>query len=123
VKISFSLLLFLTIIPGAVSTAQSSMPAYPDVATAFFTNYSHVREEENDRLMFAKKKQGWYVHVIDRLHHDSVKNEQLFWDIQQNKYLHLHGFGPGLSAEEITKKMTENMRSDGPQTYEYERCR
>lgn len=122
-RVSMLPICFFTVF-WSVSSSQSYLPSLPTVAREFFTNYSHMREEENDRVYFAKKKQGWYVQVIDQLHTDHVKSEQLFWDINESRYKPLTGFGPGLTEEEVAAKIVENIRSNyGFYTYGFERCR
>src|SRR6185503_4905347 len=94
---------FLSFLSNA-SFAQNKMPTYLEVIREFFSNYSHEREEEYDRIFLAKKREGWYVNIVDIADHDKVKKEQLFWDIQKSKYVPLAGFGKGLSTEEIDTK-------------------
>ncbi len=106
------------------SFAQNSMPSYLEVIREFFSHYSHQREEEYDRIFLAKKKEGWFVNIVDIADHDRVKKEHLFWDIQKNKYIPLTGFGTGLTGEEIDEKIDSFLNgSDPPFLYGYQRCR
>jgi hypothetical protein len=103
---------------------QNSMPVYLDVVKEFFSNYSHEREEPNDRIFFARKKDGWYVDIADISKNDSIKGEQLFWNSKGKKYTRLTGFGKGLSNEKVEEKIDSSLTSsDPPFLYGYQRCR
>ncbi|MDP4263113.1 MAG: hypothetical protein Q8941_11350 [Bacteroidota bacterium] len=116
-------ILYFAILCSKKIIAQPHLPSYTEVAKEFFINYSHERKDSNDRVFFVKKKPGWYVRIADQ-YTDSVKNEQLFWAIQDNKYKPLNGFGPGISREEAAKKIKEGLQdSYGPFIYGFERCR
>lgn len=100
------------------------MPSYREVMKQFLLNYSYQPEEPYDRVILAKKKKGWYVTIVDQLKHDSVKNEQLFWSVREDRYHNLEGFGPGRTQEEARTKMNEIIYNDAsPSLYGYERCR
>jgi hypothetical protein len=115
---------YFAILLSKPSMAQTYLPSYREVAKEFFTNYSHEPEEYFDRIVFAKKKEGWFVDITDMSHDDSVKKEHLFWDIKEKKYQTLTGFGPGLSQEEAAKKVAEGLQSGSPfLLYSTERCR
>jgi hypothetical protein len=121
-----TLILFLAFVLLSTSRlwSQDRLPSYVDVAKEFFTNYSHVPQEPNDKLFFSKKKSGWHVVILDRLKNDSIKSEQLFWSITDNKYMPLQNFGPGVSNDEAEKKISEELRFNGsPYAYGFERCR
>ena len=120
--VAIFILYFAILLPYKLS-AQTNLPSYPDVIKEFFTHYSYQPEEKNDQISFAKKRLGWYVHIVDRLKNDSIKNEQLFRNINENSYRQLNGFGPGLTNEEVMKKVIELLQGDGPIAYGYERCR
>lgn len=97
------------------------MLPYPVVTREFFKNYSHKREDDYDRLFFAKKKDGWYVRIVDQ-RSDSIKNEQLFWNYRTGNYQALTGFEEGLSSDEADEKVAANLRDDNSFAYGYERC-
>ncbi|MET0392489.1 MAG: hypothetical protein ABW019_05080, partial [Chitinophagaceae bacterium] len=103
--------------------SQDIMPPYPEVMKAFFLRYSYEPAEPYDKLMLAKKKDGWYVHTIDQLNKDSVKTEQLFWSLRKASYLPLTGFGPGMDEKEATAQLLQAMESDTWMLYNYDRCR
>ena len=63
-KVAIMILCVAIFWPGR-STAQPGLPSYPEVIKEFFTNYSYQREKETDEIYFARKRQGWYVHIVD----------------------------------------------------------
>lgn len=104
--------------------AQSNFPSYEKVVKEFFLSYSHNREKESDRVFFAKKKDGWYVYIADTRLMDSIKTQQLFWNIHTRAYKPLTGFGPGLSKEEVNQKVTDGIKRESSAfLYGFERCR
>lgn len=120
----FLLSFYFTVLQSFLVSSQSIMPSYIEVAKKFFTNYSYEKEDNYDAIKFAKKKQGWFVHIIDRLRNDSIKNQQLFWSLNEKNYRPLKGFKQGYSKNEVEKKIIELLRSeDTPFLYGYERCR
>jgi hypothetical protein len=122
-KVAIIILCFFFLFPK-ISQAQASLPSYPEVIKEFFTNYSHERKEPDDRIFFVKKKEGWYVRIVNMLHNDTIKNEQLFRGIKENKYKPLNGFGPAMSDEDVAKKIAEGLRGgESFFVYGYERCR
>lgn len=102
-------------------SAQDYLPSFMEIAKEFFTNYSR---DTSEGIYFAKKKGGWYVRLVDSVHVDHIKSEQLFWDVAEKKYNPLKGFGPGVSAEETEQKIAERLRGDDAAFYYgFERCR
>ena len=115
--------LYFMIVRSAGSIAQAGIPSFPEVVKTFFKNYSYEPQERNDHLSFAKKANGWSVQVIDRLHDDSIKTEELFWEGGENKFHLLTKFeqGPDSAA---TRKISVMIQGEGdPLAYGYERCR
>lgn len=101
--------------------AQDNLPSFMEIAKEFFTNYSR---DTSEGVFFAKKKEGWYVRLVDSVYTDHIKSQQLFWDVNEKKYKPLKGFGPGISGEEADQKIAERLRGDdAPYYYGFERCR
>src|SRR6185436_5902639 len=121
-RLAVVLLYFGILLPGK-PWAQTNLPSYPEVIKEFYTNYSYLPEKEHDEINFVKKKRGWYVQIVDRVNDDSIKNEQLFRDINETGYSTLTGFGLGLPDEDVVTKIGEHLRVEGPIAYGYERCR
>ncbi|HEU4470112.1 MAG TPA: hypothetical protein VFR58_03435 [Flavisolibacter sp.] len=82
--------------------AQSSFPSYSVVRKAFYEQYGYIPEENVDGINFAKKRQGWYVQVIDRVT-EKTKQEQLFWSAGNGQFLPLLHFGRPFSHTEPPK--------------------
>lgn len=61
-----------------ICSAQPQLPSYPDILNHFYSYYSFEPANYLEGLSFAKKKDSWYVHVIDR-QTENVKNEQVLW--------------------------------------------
>lgn len=117
------LICFVSLFSNILS-AQNKMPSYLDVAREFFSRYSHQREEENDRIFFAKKREGWLVNIVDIANSDKVKKSMLFWDSRTSDYVTLTGFGEGLSSEDVDAKIDSALNGfDPPFLYGYQRCR
>lgn len=99
---------------------RGQMPSYPSILGQFFTNYGYSPRESVDGLNFAKKKDGWYVQIIDRVT-EAVKKDQIFWSLKNQTYHPLEGFN---TSDEETEKNIETFLSGGSIYffYGYERC-
>ncbi|MEO8406479.1 MAG: hypothetical protein ABI480_17845 [Chitinophagaceae bacterium] len=123
-RITAILFFIFSFIQTTTLSAQKTIPTYPQVVEKFYTTYSYLPEESYDKLMFAKKKDGWYVHAVDQLNNDSIKTAQLFWSIASRSYKPLIGFGDGNSKEEVSSGLEAVLQDNGsPNTYLFERCR
>lgn len=117
------LLSFLVFLNNSVSS-QDLLPSYLEVVRQFFSNYSHQNQEPNDRILFAKKIDGWYVNIVDIANNDYIKTTQLFWDRSNKQYQSLKGFGSGLTPDEIDTKIESFLNNNDPTLlYNFERCR
>ena len=104
--------------------SQANMPSYLNVVRHFFSNYSHEREDPYDRVYFAKKKDGWYINIVDISKEEKVKNSQLFWELNKKQYKPLKGFEEGLLQEEIESRIETFLQESDPTfLYNFERCR
>ena len=121
VKKANRIFIFFIILHSTASLAQSEMPPYPEVVKKFYTSYTYEPKDEYQELRFAKKAKGWFIQLVDRVHDDSIMNEQRFWG--ENKFLPLIGFDEGQS-DNASKIIGDVIRGDGgPNAYGYERCR
>ena len=99
------LLLLLFMLPAWLTRAQDIPPGYHHVLQQYFQQYKHDPEEPVDGLNFAKKKNGWFVQVVDRLT-EEVKNEQLFWS-PAGGWQKLNGFNSPLSQPEQEERIIQ----------------
>lgn len=114
------LLLFVTgIIPVLVS-AQTSFPDYSTVVKKFFSLYHHDDGIE-DRLGFARKKDGWYVQLTNQIT-NKVSSDQVFWSRQKGRYQVLENF-IGANSDPAELKATRYINQPNWYTAEYySRC-
>ncbi len=99
---------------------SAQLPSYPRVVEAFFNKYN-APEDYRQAVVFAKKKEGWYAHVIDR-RNDSVLLAEAFWT--GGRYLPLKRFEKaeaGRPAKERRDRFLKDPTSYS--RYGYERCR
>lgn len=102
---------------------QASFPSYPEILKKFFTQYSFEPEDYIEGILFAKRKDGWYVDIVDRLKNDSIKSEQLFWSAADNKYRpleNMHDANEETAQGKIDEYLGANVSFNN---YGYERCR
>jgi hypothetical protein len=123
-KYHFFLSLFIAFIGiGFLSGLNAQKPTYRAVTEHFLTSYNYERTNDDYRVFFAKKKEGWFVHLVDIYSNNEVKNEQLFWSVQDGGYKPLKGFGAGISVEEANQKIDSAFSSQMPSDlYGFERC-
>ncbi|HYO22090.1 MAG TPA: hypothetical protein VER36_06770 [Flavisolibacter sp.] len=100
-----SLLLLSLVLAYVFTAAQNSLPSYHQVLKQYFEHYNHVPKEQVDGLNFAKKKNGWFVQVVNRLT-EQVKEEQLFWS-EGKGWQTLNGFDTAVSAAGQEEKVIE----------------
>src|SRR5688572_19729134 len=81
---------FLMIFP-ALAFSQNRFPDYKSVLTKFFTLYHH-ENSATEMLNFARKRDGWYVQLLNPTSRDSVVSNQLFWSQQKGRYQVLENF-------------------------------
>jgi hypothetical protein len=120
----YCLSILLGILSPLIFWGQASFPSYPDILNKFFSQYSFEPAEYTDGIIFAKRKTGWYVDVVNRLKNDSIIKEQLFWSATDNKYRHIQQMDEPGDEKQINDKISEYL---GPNVsfnyYGYERCR
>lgn len=104
---------------------QDQLPPVHDVIRHFYSHYSYEPAEYSDALLLAKKKNGWYVTIVNQVENDKIKEEQLFWDLTTKKYLPMQGFNDHLSDEESESKISDYLTGGNSSFnyYGYERCR
>jgi hypothetical protein len=112
----FILLLFLPVCGCA------QMPGYVEMLRQFFKLYTYETPSDDlaQGLNFAKKKDGWYVQIIDRIT-EAVKTEQLFWSSTENNYRSL---GLSLAYDTDYDTRIDNYFATNPnyQFYGYMHC-
>jgi hypothetical protein len=96
---------------------QESMISYPVVVREFYNHYSYISEQQTDGLEFAKKKDGWFVRVVDRVTEKPLR-EELFWSAKNGRFVTLSGFDAPLEKEEARKEIDKRF---GFGFYSYER--
>ncbi|MBL7731088.1 MAG: hypothetical protein JNM88_07920, partial [Chitinophagaceae bacterium] len=118
------LMCIISLLLPVVFFAQAAFPSYPDVLNKFFNEYSFETEDYTQGLLFAKRKDGWYADVVDRMKSDSILSEQLFWSAATGKYQPLKYMTEG-DPEKVEEKMDEYLSggSISFNYYGYERCR
>ncbi|MBL0333962.1 MAG: hypothetical protein IPP73_01110 [Chitinophagaceae bacterium] len=123
-QITVSLILLFSLLTQSAK-AQDKLPPYPDVIRHFFSHYSYEPAEFTDALLMAKKKEGWYVTIVNQTENDRIKKQQLFWDLKTGQYLPLEGFNDRLSDEEAQTKIYDYLSGTSSvfNFYGYERCR
>jgi hypothetical protein len=102
--------------------SQQSLPSYPEVVKTFFTQYNTSPDYEN-WIVFAKKKDGWYVQHVNRLKNDKTIDEQLFWSLSEGRYLQLTSPFDKTEDERSDEKMGSYLTDASFRWYDYERCR
>jgi len=116
------LLLSATLLLQWVS-AQTIVPSYPQVLTAFFSRYD-VQSNSNveNELIFVKKKGGWYLQQVDRVQNDKLLNEKLFWSAQDGQYKDVSSDYPTMTGGATNQKVNEYLNEGTNSWYDYERC-
>jgi hypothetical protein len=114
-------LLFVILITiPALGFTQKRFPDYREVLTKFFSLYHHdnsIRE----MLNFARKKDGWYVQIINSTKQDELSSEQIFWSLQKGRYQVLENF-VGANKEPVEIKVNNQISASYYFPYGYERC-
>lgn len=120
-KCRYMLLAFLLI--PFVFYGQGPFPSYPEILKKFFHQYSFEPEDYIEGILFAKRKDGWYVDIVNRLKNDSIKSEQLFWSVADNTYRPLNNMQEA-NEETAQGKIDEYLGANVSfNNYGYERCR
>ena len=120
----YTFILCLLIICPVILFGQVSFPSYPDILKKFFSLNSYEPVEYTDGILFAKRKNGWFVDIVDRMKNDSIKLEQLFWSASENKYQPIDEMSEPGEEKEITDKINEYLGFNVFfNHYGYERCR
>ncbi|HEV7779718.1 MAG TPA: hypothetical protein VGO58_00550 [Chitinophagaceae bacterium] len=118
------ILLVLVILFPVILFGQSSFPSYPDILKRFFSLYSYKPAEYSEGLIFAKRKDGWYVDIVDLLKDEKILKEQLFWSAAGNTYQPVKGMDEPGDKTEINDKLREYLGFNVSYNYYgYERCR
>jgi hypothetical protein len=103
----------------------SKNPDYKEVTEKFITTYQYpVSDEEQYRINFAKKKDGWFVYKYYYLEEEQKERDfQLFWSNKNQKYLPLN-----FNLMEESDKYTVNIEDERSKyassfsDYNYDRC-
>src|SRR3954468_22089633 len=95
----------------------SQLPSYPIILKSFFSSFSFHADDPVLALNFAKKKDGWYVQVINQMT-EKVQDEQLFWSLKDSLFHTVKGMSPQLSKEQAEKE-TERYLTGQASTYNY----
>jgi hypothetical protein len=120
----YGLSLLLGIFSPLIFWGQVSFPSYPDILNKFFSLYSFEPVEYTDGIIFAKRKNGWYVDIVNRLKNDSIIKEQLFWSAADNNYRHIEQMDEPGDEKQINDKISEYLGQNVSfNYYGYERCR
>lgn len=114
------LIVFTLVLVQISAKAQYSFPTYFEVLQKFYGHYSYYPIEASDGLEFAKKKEGWYVNIIDR-QTEKVKKTHLFWSRRDKSFRTLSGFTDPLPDHEQKIKVEESFTSY-PHPIGYYRC-
>lgn len=123
-KKKYGLGLLIGMLSPFIFWGQPSFPSYPDILKKFFSSYSYTPAEYTDGILFAKRKDGWYVDIVNRYRSDSIMSEQLFWSAGENRYKLLDDMGKALDEEAATEKINEYLGQNVSfNHYGYERCR
>src|SRR5690349_1359078 len=113
------IVIVLAIFP-ALGFAQKRFPDYREVLTKFFSLYDHENSLQ-EVLNFAKKKDGWYVQIINPTKQDELASEQIFWSLQKGRYQVLENF-VGANKEPVETKVQSQIGASYYFPYGYERC-
>jgi hypothetical protein len=114
-----NLIILFLLIP---TLCVSQLPSYPIVLESFFSSYSFHADDPVLALNFAKKKDGWYVQVINRIT-EKVQEEQLFWSLNDSSFHVINGMQGGLPKEESEKETEQFINGASLYNfYGYERC-
>lgn len=114
------LLLFYSTVQG-----QEAIPSYREVLTEFFDHYQYEKDYEKD-IRFAKKKDGWHIHLINRYADDKITEDVIFWSAAKKEFLQPADlFGAKTGTEEVEDIIDQYLESNygNPDIYNYERCR
>ncbi len=61
-------------------------PSYKTVASYFFKHYSELNIEENTKLYFEKRPQGWYVATRENNIDNLIRKDGLIWSIKSKQF-------------------------------------
>jgi hypothetical protein len=82
----FKIIVFAVLLFSNTSViAQNNFPTYYKVVKSFFTKYNYDSDQDY-KILFAKKKEGWYVYLVDNLSEKNIQSSQLFWSSNSNSY-------------------------------------
>jgi len=115
------LILLLLIAYSTSSEAQKRMPDYDTVIAQFFSRYSHENTVK-EILNFAKKKDGWYVEILNPSQDGKVESSQVFWSLQKGRYQVLENFLRATKDKPLEEKVNEQKYSAWYSAYGYSRC-
>lgn len=117
-------LFFFFVTAAIFSQAQSPFPSYKNVLERFYNTYRFASENPTVGLNFAKKRDGWYVHMVDRMT-DEAKKEWLFWSAEKGVYLKMEGFDTPLQVKNVEEQISPYLNgfANSFSYYGYDRCR
>ncbi|GAA4322973.1 hypothetical protein [Flaviaesturariibacter amylovorans] len=115
----------LLLLLGSCGTEEKEtrVADYPKVVETFYHQYG-FKPEGYQQLRFAKKREGWFVHVVDPLK-GAVLRDFLYWPADSTAPRTLSGFSAPEGGLETDRAIESALRgnSTGYTYYGYERCR
>lgn len=109
---------------SCMAYSQPQMPTYRQVMTEFFSTYEYERDYEKD-IQFAKKKDGWYIQLINRYKEDEIIQNVLFWSNKEGKFIPQDEIyekkSSGESTDDAIYRYTSATNGDF-ESYNYQRC-
>lgn len=100
--------------------AQNHLPPYPAVLKEFFYHHHFEPTEPHFTLEFAKKKDGWYVNIMNA-YDEEVIESHLFWSLANKRFYHLSRFGNAGKKYEFRNEIEHKLYSGPGGFYGYER--
>lgn len=103
--------------------AQNSLPSYPAVLQHFFSEYK-IPDSYDSAFNLAKKKDGWYIQLVNRIDNDRLVYEKKYWSVSKQAY---EGGGERFENQSDQAEAETNISNYlGPSAYnrwyDYERC-
>lgn len=115
------ILLLMLMLAPVLAFTQDRFPDYYTVVSKFFSLYHH-EDYTYETLAFARKKDGWYVQLLDRANNEAVKRSQLFWSQRKGRYQVLEDF-VGATSDALDDKVMSFIFTGSPyNSYGYDRC-
>src|SRR5437868_3857799 len=96
-----SLLISMLALTGIVY-AQIGTPSYLDVVRKYCTFYE-PEESADNQTVFARKKDGWYVMQVNRINHEELLSEKLFYSFTDSQFHKLDAVKDHVFDTEIEK--------------------